>query len=387
MVERAGLRVGVARRVITPGPEHRPIWLAGYGDRRDASTDVHDDLEVRVLWFEDHDCSVAVVVALDLMAMSRDWADAIRGAVASSVDVSVDRVLTHTIHTHAAPSTITGTDALGWEVPHGWRDDLVAACVAAATAARDASRPARLAFTRMGLPGSLSFNRRGLAYAPTYAVLDVLAVDRDERVATIANVGVHPVVLGPDNLAVSADWVGACRRHVEARLGGMCVFLQGCQGDVDPHGMTWTDGPDAAFASVDRVGEDFALAIVAAVAVAMPVAGDGVSGGAVSVRRRLLTVDVAGSPLGAVARRDTLDVELHEWSLGGVGLVSIPGEGFAELGARILAGRSGIPTLLCGFAPHWLGYLPVPFGEGYEEGLSYGETAVDAIARALEVPA
>lgn len=390
MVERTDLRVGVARRVITPGAEHRPIWLAGYGDRSDPSTDVHDDLEVRVLWFEDADGSTAVVVALDLMAMSRDWADTIRAAVAAAVAVSVDRVLTHTIHTHAAPSTITGTDALGWPVPHGWREDLVAACVAAATSARATAQPARLRFSRLGLPGSLSFNRRGLAYAPTYAVLDVLAADRDDRIATIANVGVHPVVLGPANLSVSADWVGACRRQVEARLGGTCVFLQGCQGDVDPHGMTWTDDADAAFAAIERVGEDFALAVVAAAAVAVPVAAaalpaDAPRRGGVSVRRRLLTVAVAGSPLGAVARRDTLDVELHEWSLGGVALVSIPGEGFAELGARILAGRAGTPTLLCGFAPHWLGYLPVPFGDGYEEGLSYGETAVDAIARALEV--
>jgi hypothetical protein len=257
-------------------------------------------------------------------------------------------------------------------------------------------RPATLRFARLGLPGALSFNRRGHAYEPTYAVVDVLDAERDERLGTIVNVGVHPVVLGPDNHAVSSDWVGVCRREVERRLGGTALFVQGCQGDVDPLGMSWTgDGPapshDVAFAAVERVGEDFALAAVAAAVVATPVVSTGVGdgdgdggGGGVGATVRVLDVPCAGSPMARIAGRDSVRVELHEWSIGGVRIVAVPGEGFAELATRVLAARAGVPTIVCGLAPHWLGYLPVPFGDGYEEGLSYGEDAVGAIVRALE---
>jgi hypothetical protein len=127
------------------------------------------------------------------------------------------------------------------------------------------------------------------------------------------------------------------------------------------------------------VGEDFALAAVAAAAAAAPVVGDGVR---VALRR--LAIDVSESPMAAITRRDEVEVELVEWSVGGVRFVSIPGEGFAELGRRVVAARSATPTVLCGFAPHWLGYLPVPYTDGYEEGLSYGPGAVEAIAAALE---
>jgi hypothetical protein len=41
-------------------------------------------------------------------------------------------------------------------------------------------------------------------------------------------------------------------------------------------------------------------------------------------------------------------------------------------------------VLLAGLSPMWQGYLPVPWEDGgYEEGVSYGRPAVDAILDAL----
>jgi hypothetical protein len=387
------LEIGFGRAGITPAADHWPIWLAGYGDRRDPAECVHDDLDARVMVARSDSVTVALVVT-DLMAMSRDWAGAIRRGVADELGVGVESVLTSTIHTHAAPSTITGTEALGWPVAHSWQPDLVAACRAAARAAADGTRPVSLRFARIGLPPALSFNRRNHVYAPTYAVLDVLEANSGDgrrgtghRLGTIVNFGVHAVVLGPKNLAVSADWVGVCRREVEARLGGTTFFVQGCQGDVDPHGMQWDGDQERAFAAVERVGEDFALAAVAAAAVARPVAGAEHERASVASAHRRMTLDASGSGLAAITGRATVDVELFEWTIGGVRFVTVPGEGFAQLGEAIVVARATAPTVLCGFAPDWLGYLPVPFTEGYEEGLSYGPNAVGAIVEALiDVP-
>ncbi|MCZ7536968.1 MAG: hypothetical protein M5T61_14415 [Acidimicrobiia bacterium] len=285
--------------------------------------------------------------------------------------------MTQTIHTHSAPSTLTGTDALGWIVPLAYRAPLADACVATALRARSASEPARLAFARAPLPDELSFDRRGHPYAPTFAVVDVIG-DDGSRLGTIANVGVHPVVLGPRNLCVSADWVGECRRYLEARAGGWSLFLQGCAGDVDPHGRRIDGERDDWFAAVSSVGGAFGAAVLEALAATEVV--DGPTGVAA---QRVLDVAVGGSGLAALSGDDgPLAVELIEWDLGGVRLMTVPGEGFAALAAQVLNRRKR-PMLLVGLAPHWLGYLPVPFEDGYEEGLSYGEPAVAAIRDAL----
>jgi hypothetical protein len=75
-------------------------------------------------------------------------------------------------------------------------------------------------------------------------------------------------------------------------------------------------------------------------------------------------------------------VELIEWSLGGARLVSVPGEAFHAFGRAMETSRPG-PVLLAGLAPVWLGYLPMPYAEGYEESMSYGEPFVSALLGAL----
>ena len=66
-------------------------------------------------------------------------------------------------------------------------------------------------------------------------------------------------------------------------------------------------------------------------------------------------------------------------------VVAVPGEPFHALVNQIDESRPG-PVLVAALAPVWQGYLPVPFGEGYEETVSYGAEAVAAIADALVSP-
>ena len=41
------------------------------------------------------------------------------------------------------------------------------------------------------------------------------------------------------------------------------------------------------------------------------------------------------------------------------------------------------PLLLAGLAPDWHGYFPLPYTDGYEEGLSLGPDAVAQLVAAL----
>jgi hypothetical protein len=367
---------GFGRAVITP---ETPVMLAGFGDRHEPATEVHDDLEARALYLADDNGAAGVcLVVCDLLGMSPSFAMPIRQAVALQLGLPLSAVLTASTHTHSGPSCIAGSDVIGWPTPPGYAEVLVAGCTTAAAAARQAAEPAWLAYTRSRLPDGLSVNRRGLPYAPWFAALDVCA-HGGERLGVLANLAVHPVALGPECLAVSADWVAPFRAHLEAGLGGSALMLSGALGDVNPRHVhrqvNSCEGDD--FAEADQLGLELAEVVSAAVAVAEPLDG------AIEVLRcERFDAPTGGTLLAQLRGSATAEAELVEWALGGVRLVSVPGEAFHAFGNAVEASRDSA-VILAGLAPVWLGYLPVPFGEGYEESMSLGEPFVTALLRAL----
>ena len=124
------------------------------------------------------------------------------------------------VHPHPrGPSTIAGSDALGWVTPEGYRELLVERCVgrrargrrrrSAGLAARRAVAAARWVCRSTGAACRTSRRSRSL---------DAIAPD-GARIGTLANVAIHPVALGPECLAVSSDWVGPFRSGARARAG------------------------------------------------------------------------------------------------------------------------------------------------------------------------
>jgi hypothetical protein len=368
------LLVGVGAAVITP--ESMPVHLAGFGEPQVAH-EVRDDLEVRAVYVSNGAVTVCLLVC-DLLGMSHHFADPVRAAVGAALGLDRAAVLTSCVHTHAGPSVMAGTEALGWPTPEGYGELLVERCVAAAKDAECDAVPASLRFGRWTLPSGLSINRRGHPYHPWFTALDIRGEHGDARIATIANISIHPVALGPACLAVSSDWVGSFRSALESRIGGRAVMLQGTSGDVNPRHVHRqnNDCRRDLFAEADELGVELAQAVDDVLSSAEEIATDGPS----IERWHTFDVETGASNLGRGGQ--TLPVELVEWSLGPVRLVSVPGEGFHELGRRIEQ-RAGGRVLLAGLAPIWQGYLPEPFTEGYEEQTSYGREFVTAVASAL----
>ena len=375
------IRAGVGRACITPD---LPVMLAGFGDRNEAATEVHDDLEVRVLHLAnvgtgagDPPRAVCLVVC-DLLGMSSNHAEPIRAAVAGALGLPHAAVLTASTHTHSGPSCIAGSEAVGWPCPEGYRELLVTRCVQAARQAEQSAVPSTLAYRRAPLPDGLSVNRRSLPYAPWLALLDVQDLS-GTRVGTLANLAVHPVALGPECRAVSADWVHPFRRAAEAALGGTAIMLSGALGDVNPRHVHRQENacPADGFAEADELGTELAQAVAAEV----PGAQD-FEGVVEIVRSEEFSAPVGGTLLSTLTATATMSVELIEWAIGEARLVSVPGEAFHAFGNALAAARPG-PLLVAGLAPAWLGYLPVPFTEGYEEQMSMGRPFVDALYGAL----
>jgi len=365
-------RAGIANALITPLV---PVKLAGFGDRTEPAAGVHDDLEVFAVWFDDGERAACLLV-LDLLGMSVEFSDPIRDAVAAELGLPREAVLTSSTHTHSGPNAMTGGEQLGWATPGGYAALLVERCADAARAAKAAAAPVTLHHARAPLPDDISYNRRSLPYEPWFAALELRGED-GARVGVLANIAIHPVSLGSPWLEVSRDWVGPFREALVAAGGGTAVMLSGSLGDVNPV-ERHTDIPShlaEAYDEASAIGAAAAVAVHDALATAAPIAGP------LRTHARRVTVPAEGmlaQLMGITEDR----VELVEWMLGDVHLVGIPGEAFHALGRAIDEARDG-RALLAGLAPAWHGYLPVPFGDGYEETVSLGAAAVTQLAAAL----
>ena len=369
------MEVGFGSARITP---ELPVVLAGFGARKGTVDEVHDDLEAHAIVIKDGDLTLCLLV-LDLLMLGADYAHPLRKAVSQALGIPAAQVMTSCTHTHSGPAATRSTKVIGWPAQRGYRERLTERCVDAATVAAACCTPATIKYATAPLPDYLSINRRGHDYHPTFAVMDFVRPD-GVRIGSIANVAIHPVAAGITARSVSRDWVGPFRDRAAVLTGAPCVLLPGALGDVnptrDPH--THPD-PGGNWETTRELGEEVARNVSALLDEAQP-AGNG----AKLIGHRVERIR-AGFTLPAVLTLQPgrkVDVELMEWALGDVRLISMPGEAFHRLGVEITESRHE-DVLLAGLAPHWLGYLPCPFGGGYEEKMSLGSRFVTTLRTAL----
>jgi neutral ceramidase len=264
------LRAGVARRVISPPPG---IFLIGYGDRTKGNTGVHDDLTATALFLTGGNVCLALV-ALDMLAINEFVVDQVRLRLAHV------EVLLCCSHTHSGPIAYAGDGSPRRN--RAFIDSLVGNIVAAVQEAEAGAVPARMEYAAGS--ADIAINRREkmpdgrmeIGRNPAGVVdrsLQVVSILKGtgERMATLVNFACHGTVLGPDNLLVSADWIGAMRLGVEAKVGGLALFLQGATANLNPD-MYWDDA--RAFEMVAEQGRSVADAVLTALAAGSePLAG------------------------------------------------------------------------------------------------------------------
>lgn len=357
--------VGFGSARITPS---LPVTLAGFGERKGAVNEIHDELEAHAIVIKDGQFTLCLLV-MDLLVMGQPVALAIREEVAEALKTSVANVMTSCTHTHSGPSVDKQSKLIGWPSPKGYLDVLVEGCVRAARMADAFCEPAEFRWARAPLPDGLAVNRRGYDFNPTYSVLEARRPE-GSLIGALANVAIHAVANAPTARAVSGDWPTQFRIAASETLDAPVVLLSGAIGDVNPARSPHIDAePDGNWDYTRELGQDVANAVVSLARTATPI-GDT----ARVIAHRTPKVR-AGVTIPTVLTRDAFrrtTVELLEWQLGDVRMVSMPGEIFHDLGCRIEAAR-GDRAMVAAIAPYWQGYVPCPFMKGYEEKMSYGK--------------
>lgn len=381
------LKVGVGVATINP---ELPVRLAGYGARKGAADSQHDDLTVRVLIMADPAGAGATgdhavcIATYDLLSMRHDFAEPLRAALAEELGIPVGRVLTHCVHTHGAPSCLAGAEVLGWHVQPGYFERLVDGTRKAAAAARADLRDAEVRHSRFSLPEGTGSNRRRRPWDPSASAVQFVDGSGNPLV-TIGAFGLHPVVHGPAHEVVNTDWVGPFRTAIEDAVGGTALFIQGCEGDVNPATTAWDGDAATALAAAADLGQRLADAVVTACTGATDVTGSGVRAWC-----RSMSLPLGRTMYTVLSKlQGRLDVDLVEFALGDLHLVGVPGEGTQEFQKTIEDARDH-PVVFVGLAPSAHGYFPSPFRFGYEEAMSLGRQATRVLEATLaagpEVP-
>jgi hypothetical protein len=397
--DRTQLRAGVAREIISPP---KGAYLIGYGDRTKGNTGIHDDLTATALVLDDGQTRLALV-ACDLLCLNEFIVDRIQAQVGEG-----NNALICCSHTHAGP--IAYADDSSSLTRRTYIDRLVERIARAVHEAEAALTPAELAWGQA--EADIAVNRR--EKQPDGEV--VIGVNPDGPVdrsvgvlhvrgaggtplATAVNFACHGTVLGPENLLVSADWIGAMRSRVEDRLGSPVLFLQGATGDLNPD-YEWGDGDP--WEAVRALGECVADQVIAAYntglsplngvpldsccqEVWLPLEAEATTPTPLPTYRRVLT-KMARLPYSV---RFFIDLQLerrYPWRsrieareglwhvpmrvnavrIGDLGLVTFGAETLTEIGMAIRAASPARHTMFVSVSNGCIGYLPT--AEAHAEG-------------------
>ena len=368
-------QAGAAQVDITP-PINLP--MDGYLAREGNSLGIHDPLMAQVLVLNDGERRVALVT-LDTMAVSADFTDPLRAAMAQKLNTVPAAIMICPSHTHCGPCGLQN-----W-FPPGQKPALDAGLVSmvqarildAAQSALEQMEPVRLAYAQAPIEGI--GGDRNQRDAPVDSQVTVLCFERDDHtpLCIVFHYACHPTVLGADTHEYSADLIGAARERLcEQYPGAIPMFINGALGDVSPRYQR----REQSFAEVSHMGNILANHVAEMMQNLQPENRIAVNWDALSLELPFRALSPESTVISAspgsgrfeetraqgsiiqanlhhlIGGRLTQSVELSLLRIGSWTLVGVPGEPFNALAIAVRAAEPH--ALIVGMANDYVGYLP-----------------------------
>lgn len=402
------MRAGTAVIDITP---HGNVWMDGM-IRAHVSEGVHDPLHARALVLANStELSEAfAVVSADVCAFSRITVDIVRQQVEAQTGIPASHIIIAATHTHSGPATMGYFNPVEEEYLTWLAERL---CTLLLTATQQMHEVA--VGCESGTEATISHYRRLLAddghvvmnwepYPPEriigplgmpdpeVGVLHVVSADDHSRtICLLFNHAGHPNVLSGDNYLLSAEYPGRAAQLLEARFGGVAIFVNGAQGTMDIDGLR-----DRDWEGMERIGNALADAVTGCVAMISLTTDARIAGASCTytIPARRITdaewswaseilrqtggvyqpqADGVGDDYLAVLFRELrekqeqpIPVEQSCFAIGDMAFLSFPCELYTEIGLRIKAASPFRHTYLLGLANGNIGYIPTckAIGEG-----------------------
>lgn len=351
------IEAGIAVVDITP-----PIGGTTTGYSNAPPTDgIHDRISARILFLKSSETKLALV-ALDLCVFNSPW-------LHEQVDeLGLDRLLFMNTHTHSGPN-LRQTEFPSADDP--WHKTIEKRVYDGIKEAQSKLFPAyftaaegeiQLGYNRLVQDGKFALthfeNPDRIPYGDVDPTVGVIRI-RDDQFnvrAVLVHYACHPVILGPRNRKISADYPGVVRTLVEEKLGNdaTCFFFQGGAGDINPLIMARGDDRDGDFELVDRVGQLLAAEVIEVIDGIDPEAGASLQLQSMSTQ---FSTKSRWDPDGSIELGVTSIVINDD-----IGIMSMPGEPFHKFQVDFRE-NSGLEHAYlfgycCNGAYRWPSYLP-----------------------------
>jgi hypothetical protein len=360
------MEVGTGLKVITPDPL---LPVSGGVGPTVPVREKRGDLFARALVFARGDVRVAVV-SVDLLGFPSVLGDRARAQVPR---IPARNILIASTHTHSAPDCYAFPDGRGGHTGDLAYMDMVCTRIGqAVNEALDNLRPAWIRVATGEAQGKIAYNY----YAPDLydrraSVIQAIAPER-QTIATLVNYAVHPEVLGPDRGILSPDLVGPLCERIEAKAGGMAIFINGAQG-----GMVTADNRDLeqprdtlraywhdirSWDECIRIGHTLADEALRIIAGAPLQKAPSLFCGAIDVRLPVESDQIWSvilhSPLDYPRNEDrSITTRVNIVNLGNAQILTIPGEALPNIGFYLKRNMRGQHNLLFGLTNDALGYI------------------------------
>jgi len=259
-VNSQSLKVGSAKRVITPDPL---IGVSGGVGTPKPSHIKNGDLYVRAMVFEKDEERIAIV-NIDNLGWPAVLGDKSRKLIKG---IPPENVLIGVTHTHSAPDAYAFPDEKGnVGADLKYLDWCVVQIADAVNEAVGNLQNADLKIAVGEAKGKIAYNYYApKLYDPRCGVIQAIGKN-GKTLATLVNYAIHPEVIGNSRDILSPDMVGPLYDRIEKETGGMAIFMNGAQGGMVTADNRRENGKEASdWAECQRIGNllaDEALRIV-----------------------------------------------------------------------------------------------------------------------------
>ncbi|UTA67119.1 hypothetical protein [Emticicia sp. 21SJ11W-3] len=361
------LKVGAALRVITPNPL-LPV-SGGIGTPK-PSTQNKGDLYARAMVFEKGTTRIAIVNVDNLgwsSILGNKSRDLIKG-------IPAENILIGATHTHSAPDAYAFPDASGKSYADlKYLDWCVQQIADAVNEAISKLEPASLKIAVDEAKGKIAYNYYAPAlYDPRCGVIQAIATTgsrQGKAIATLVNYAVHPEVIGSGRGILSPDLCGPLYDRIEAKAGGIALFMNGAQGGMVTADTRLEYGKEGegqkeanTWDECIRIGEllaDEALRIVDKAAV-LPNPDIYCAARKIEfpVDSQMMRFILKNSPLKFTFEKDNIvSTQLNLLNIGPAQILTIPGEALPNIGYYVKRNMNTRLPFLFGLTNDAFGYM------------------------------
>ena len=224
------LKVGAAKRIITPNPL---ISVSGGVGTPKPTIEKKGELFVRAMVLEKGTEKIAIVNIDNL-----GWPAALGNRARKLIkNIPFNNILIGATHTHSAPDAYAFPDEKGnYAADLKYLDWCVTQIADAVNEASANLEPAKLKIAVGEAQGKIAYNYYAPdLYDPRCGVIQALGTkgkNKDLPIVTLVNYAIHPEVIGSDQGILSPDLIGPLYDRIEAKAGGMALFMNGAQGGM-----------------------------------------------------------------------------------------------------------------------------------------------------------